>query len=359
MIRYRQRLMLIAYLSVLLWTPPTLADAWQARLEKRLAVIDQRYRDHTDTGEIGVHVRRLDDGERAGWRDAERWYWASLVKVPVAVELLDRISRDGADLDDTMTLRASDYVDGAGATNWAAPGTRISLRTLLERMLIDSDNTATDMLMRRVGLEAVNRRARSLMDDGIGPITTLIDVRRHLYGVFTPRAQSLTGMQLIDLRQANFGEPRLVRLAQLTDSRREQFPPLDLAAAYQRYYATGLNSGRLDRYADMLERINKGEALPAEATATLLSIMQRADTGHRRLTAGFQRQRPFAQKTGTQYARFCDAGILDPGAPQAVVVVSCLRGAPSRREADRIFQAIGRAVESSGVLARGGTVEDP
>lgn len=331
-------------------SPLAIADDWQTRLESRLAAIDNDYRSHGGNGEIGVHVRRLADGESVGYRDTERWYWASLVKVPVAVELLDRVSREEIDLDDTLTLETSDYVDGAGATNWAAPDSRIRLRTLLERMLIDSDNTATDMLMRRVGLEAVNRRARTLMDAGVGPITTLVDVRRHVYEAFTPKAHALTGMQLIDLRQSDFGEPRLVRLAQLTDTDRQQFPHKSLAEAFAQYYATGLNAGRLDLYADMLKRIDEGNALAPGATTTLLSIMQRADTGGARLTAGFRESWPFAQKTGTQYARFCDAGIVNPRKPEAVVIVTCLRGDPARGDANRTFQAIGAAIESSGVL---------
>lgn len=351
MIRLQAIILAGVFAAILTVSPLAMASDWQTRLQSQLAAIDSDYRSHGGNGEIGVHVRRLADDERVGYRDTERWYWASLVKVPVAVELLERVSREEIDLDDTMTLETSDYVDGAGATNWAAPGSRIRLQTLLERMLIDSDNTATDMLMRRVGLDSVNARARALMDAGIGPITTLIDVRRHVYEALTPKAHSLTGMQLIDLRQSDFGEPRLVRLAQLTQTDRHQFAQLDLASAFAQYYATGLNSGRLDLYAEMLERIDEGNALPPEATATLLSIMQRADTGGARLTAGFRRSWPFAQKTGTQYSRFCDAGIVNPRTPAAVVIVTCLRGDPSRDNANRTFQAIGAAVEASGVFA--------
>lgn len=349
-----RRVVIVVSSSVMMIFPPLAgAGDWPTRLEARLTEIDRQY-----AGEIGVHVRRPATDERLGHRDAERWYWASLVKIPVAVELLDRVSRGDIDLQERMTLAQSDYVDGAGATNWAEPGSEIRLRTLLKRMLIQSDNTATDMLIRRVGLDAVNRRARRLMGDGIGPITTLVDVRRHLYAAFTDQAWSLSGLELIDLRQSAFGEPRLARLAQLTGVSRRDFPLDELAAGYERYYATGLNSGRLDRYADMLARINAGKALDGEATQVLLEIMRRATTGHARLAAGFQREWPFAQKTGTQHARFCDAGIVNPRTSRAVIIVSCLKGDPSRQNANRTFQAIGEAIEASGVLD-GGSSDQP
>ena len=62
-------------------------------------------------------------------------------------------------LDERLILARSDFVDGAGPINWHDPGTPISIRYLLEQMLTVSDNTATDMLIDRVGLDAVNARA--------------------------------------------------------------------------------------------------------------------------------------------------------------------------------------------------------
>jgi beta-lactamase class A len=140
---------------------------WAERLEARLALLDAGF-----PGELGVHVRDLETGARLGWRDDELWYLASLVKVPVAIELMARVEAGETTLQERLTLLRSDYVDGAGSTNWAAPGSALTLRQLLESMLIVSDNTASDMLIRHLEVESVNQRARQLTPPGgLGPIT--------------------------------------------------------------------------------------------------------------------------------------------------------------------------------------------
>ena len=74
-----------------------------------------------------------------------------------------------------------------------APGKALSVRYLLDQMLIHSDNTASDMLIRLVGIEQVNAVTRELVPEGFGPITTLADVRRLIYGELHPAARTLSG----------------------------------------------------------------------------------------------------------------------------------------------------------------------
>jgi beta-lactamase class A len=341
------------------------APAWGPTLAARLAALEASGED-----ELGLHVRVLGEGgERFGWRDDETWYLASLVKVPVAVELLARVEAGELSLDERLLLRERDYVDGAGPTNWAEPGTTLTLRELLEPMLTESDNTATDLLIARLGLEAVNRRAERLTGGGLGPITPLIEVRREAYGRLHPGARELTGMDFIALRRVEEDAARLDALAERLGVPHSALALPSLDAAFDAYYssglsagarssglsagASGLNAGRLDAFGELLAAIGEGRALGPAATAELLAIMERTTSGEARLKAGLGPGIRFAHKTGTQHRRSCDAGITFHGegaAEHRVVVVACTRGERDSARSERVLREVGRALRETGVV---------
>jgi len=61
---------------------------WVAKLPDELAAVDAQNRVR-----IGVYVRDLDTGASASWRAEQRWYLASMVKVPVAMAVLRGMER--------------------------------------------------------------------------------------------------------------------------------------------------------------------------------------------------------------------------------------------------------------------------
>ncbi len=330
--RWLTRLVGAALLSF--WAPLVVATP----LESRLAGLEANF-----PGELGVHVRELGSGQTRGWRDEEPWYLASLVKVPVAIELMARVESGALSLDDRLTLAESDYVDGAGPTNWAPPGTRLSLEALLEAMLTVSDNTATDMLIRRLGPAAINARARALVPEGLGPITTLVDVRRQVYAQLHHQAFALGGLDFIELHKRDADPARLDWLSRRLGVPRSAWRLPSLDAAFDAYYAGALNSGRLDAFAELLAALAEGRALDPEATERLLDVMARTRSGERRLKAGFGPAIAFAHKTGTQRRRACDAGIADTG-EQRLVVVACVRGVAEVALAERALRDVGRVL---------------
>ncbi|MGJ7456330.1 serine hydrolase [Halomonas sp. RA08-2] len=338
----------------------TAAPTWGPVLAARLAALEAEGND-----ELGLHLKVLGEGgERFSWRDDEIWYLASLIKVPVAVELLARVEAGELSLDETLVLRERDYVDGAGPTNWAEPGTALTLRELLEPMLTVSDNTASDLLIARLGLAAVNDRAQALSGGGLGPITPLIEVRREAYGQLHPAARILTGMDFIRLRRVEEDAARLDALAQRLRVPRAALALPSLDDAFEAYYssgassgasvgATGLNAGRLDAFGELLAAIGEGRALGPAATADLLAIMEQTISGEARLRAGLGPEIRFAHKTGTQHRRTCDAGIASRGegaAERRLVVVACTRGERDSKRSERVLRKVGRAILASGVF---------
>lgn len=322
---------------------------WQERLAEELTAMAAR-----EDGEVGVYVQDLTSGLTFGWRAEEPWYLASGIKVPVAIAVLRQTEEGRLALTDELRLEAEDRVDGTGSTNGHPLGAPLRVDYLLEQMLVYSDNTASDMLIRRVGLEEVNRLARELSGRDLR-ITTLADVRRRVYGELHPEGRKLGFPQWVTLR----GIPEVRRGPTVAEFLRVPVTELSgasLEQAYARYYATGVNSGPLDAYGRLLAELAEGRALGAEGTAYLLEVMSRIRTGQRRLSAGLPQGLRFAHKTGTQYRRLCDLGLAwrsvtwDARARAAAVVAACTRGFVTSAAAESALREVGHAVRRSGVL---------
>ncbi|BBI53465.1 hypothetical protein HORIV_58860 [Vreelandella olivaria] len=250
-------------------------STWQGDLTARLQAIEGVFE-----GELGVYVQNLASGEAYSWRADDPWYLASLIKIPVAAQVLAERQAGTLTLDERLTLAQSDFVDGASPTNWHDPGTPISIRYLMEQMITVSDNTATDMLIDRVGLEAVNQRARTMIaasggnPDDIGPISKLVGVRQGVYGELHPDARALGGMDFIALRQHPVSQ-RGQALARALGVNVNTFTQPDYDHAFDAYEATGENVGTLRAYGDLLASlrpVQQGRAmedLDAEQRQTL------------------------------------------------------------------------------------------
>lgn len=311
---------------------------------------------------FGVYVQDLDSGQSMSFHGDERWYLASSVKVPVAIAVLRGVERGDFTLETPLTLRAGDYVDGAGTTNRQPVGAALTVRWLLEQMIIYSDNTASDMLIGLVGIRDVNAVTQALVPQGLERITSLADVRRQAYGHLAPEADHLSGHDFLQLKQQRTEADVKATLARLLHLPEARLRPLSLTEAYEAYYADGLNSGRLDAYAALLTQLVKGQALNTQHTAYLLDVMERVKTGPRRIKAGLPTGARFAHKTGTQRARTCDSGLVTmPHRPhdRRVIVVACTRGEPSTARSDRALRHVGIALCQSGLLSDGKPHEPP
>ena len=324
---------------------------WQTRLRADRAQADPQ-------GAVGVHVRDLDTGATVSRHLDQPWYLASMVKVPVAIAVMRGIDAGDFRLDTPLTVRASDYVDGAGPTSRQPVGKALSIRYLLDQMIIQSDNMATDMLIDLVGAAEVNALMATLVPDGFRRITTLGEVRRQIYGHLAPHAERLSGRDLILLNRQRADGARLRLLSQLLETPVEQFRLPTLDAAYDAYYAGGLNTGRLDAYGQLLALLADGRLMSPQSTAHLLKVMTRVATGTYRIKAGLPSDVGFAHKTGTQRRRICDAGLIRAADTEAarerrVVVVACVRDVLPLERAEAMLMQVGAALCRSGLVTQG------
>jgi beta-lactamase class A len=109
-----------------------------------------------------VEVMDLATGYHVGYNAAAVMPAASTIKVPVMVEVFRQLENGRFDLDHRVTLLGSDKDYGSGDLCDAQSGSTYTVDELLDKMIDVSDNTATNMLIRLVGLRSINRTMNSL-----------------------------------------------------------------------------------------------------------------------------------------------------------------------------------------------------
>ena len=81
---------------------------------------------------------------------------ASMIKVFIMATVMEKVKQGELTLDEPITLNEYDMVGGAGIIAGEAPGMAFPLRHVMELMITHSDNTATNMIIDRIGGEAIN-----------------------------------------------------------------------------------------------------------------------------------------------------------------------------------------------------------
>ena len=82
---------------------------------------------------------------------------ASMIKVFVLAKLMQDVHDEKISLDEKLELKSSDLTSGSGIVNGYKIGTQIDIRRLAELMISESDNTATNMLIDKIGIDEINK----------------------------------------------------------------------------------------------------------------------------------------------------------------------------------------------------------
>lgn len=102
-------------------------------------------------GRAGIWVKRLATDESAGTRANEIFNSASVIKIPVLVLAMQMVDRGALKLDERIEIRKEDIRGGSGIFRYHDAGLQPTVRDVLLQMVITSDNTATDIAIRKVG----------------------------------------------------------------------------------------------------------------------------------------------------------------------------------------------------------------
>jgi len=114
-------------------------------------------------GVVGAQVIDLATGERIGVNDTLTFPQGSAIKIPLLIELYRQDETGALKLSTRVPVRLADRTGGSGLLQNLGDGTsELSLGDLAMFMITVSDNTATNMLIDRVGIDKVNATTRAL-----------------------------------------------------------------------------------------------------------------------------------------------------------------------------------------------------
>lgn len=295
------------------------------RLEREIARLAK-----SAGGVVGVSAVHLESNRRVSLNGSERFPMASTFKVPIAVQLLSRVDKGELRLDQMIELQPSDLHPGSGTLSdlFIQQGLALSVRNLLELMLLISDNSATDVCLRLAGgPEAVTARMRAVGIKGIDVNRSTVRLIADWAGIaLLPPESELSPTVFRNLSNAVKPEEKKAAAAKFDADPRDTATPEGMVV--------------------LLERVYRKDLLKPESAELLLDIMRRCRTGEARLKGLLPIGTVVAHKTGTIGGTTNDVGIVtlpdDAGHVAITVFVKSSDKEVSVRE--RTIAEIARAV---------------
>ena len=263
-------------------------DAALQRLEREIARLSKN-----SGGVVGVSIVHLESGRRVSLNGTERFPMASTFKVPIAVQLLARVDKGEVKLDDMVKVEAKDLHPGSGTLSelFNKPGVALSVRNLLELMLLISDNSATDMVLRLAGgPEAVTNKMRTLGIDGINVNGSTAEMIAAWVGAKLP--------------------PESEWSPEVFEKSFDAVKPEEQKEAAKHFNTDPRNTSTPVGMTDLLVKIYRKELHKADSAELLLDIMRRCKTGDARLKGILPANTEVAHKTGTIGGTTNDVGII-------------------------------------------------
>lgn len=258
-------------------TPSTSPQLDAALLDRDIAVLADRAQPAT----IEVAVQNIEGGEVWAWNGDKAFPMQSVFKAPLGAAVLSQVDLGKLSLDEVVTLEEKDISPAHSkiADAWPAR-TDYTVRELLTWAVGDSDNTAADVLMKRIG--------------GPGALTAwmrgrrIADIRVDRY----ERELQTEANGMASFRIAWKGWPAF-------SAARNTLPEALRREATLRYLADPRDRATAVGALTFLRKLSNGELLKPKSTAMLLTLMSTANTGPRRMTDGLPDGATWAHKTGT------------------------------------------------------------
>lgn len=250
-----------------LWLFPAFVLAEDSLGQKLKPLID------THNGEVAISVKHLKTGATFSHRADEPMPTASLIKLPVMIAVY-QLAHDGKlKLTEPVTLRDEDKVPGSGLlTTHFSAGASFPLVDAVRLMIAFSDNTATNLVIDRIGLPA-----------------------------------TAAHMEALGCPNTKLHSKVFKRETSIFPKRSEQF---------------GLGSTTANEMVRLLEQLHDGRLVSEEASKAMLEHLKKCDDKDkfpRFLPAGTV----IAHKTGSVNQARTDAGIfLSPSGPIVLCVLT-------------------------------------
>lgn len=249
---------------------------------------------HGTDGIVGMSAIHVETGRRVSLHGQQAFPMASTFKVPVSVQIMTLVDEGKLRLDAAVSLRPSDLHPGSGVLTPLLfhPGVSLSLQNLLELMLVVSDNSAADLMLREAGgPAAVTARMRALGFTGI-------------------RVDRPTALLIADwvgeknVPPEDQWTPEMWRRLFAAVPQAEHKHAAEIATADPRDTATPDDMTRL------LAGLWNNSFLKPPSAQLILDVMHRCETGQSRIRGMLPQGTEVAHKTGSLSGIVDDVGII-------------------------------------------------
>ncbi|MEG4986191.1 serine hydrolase [Microcoleus sp. BR0-C5] len=110
----------------------------------------------------GMFFLDLDTGNYLDIKGDRVFPAASTIKLPILIAFYQDVDAGKVSLDETLVMKSDLVASGSGTMQDEPDGTRFSIRETVDKMITISDNTATNMIIERLGgIAKLNERFRS------------------------------------------------------------------------------------------------------------------------------------------------------------------------------------------------------
>lgn len=169
--------------------PETLQKQELSLLKQQLQAIAVKYPEIKGS----VFCVELDKGLFVNWEGDAPFASASTIKLPILLALFQDIDAGKVRLDERLTIKPELIASGSGSIQYEKPGREYTILEIATKMIAISDNTATNVLIERLGgASALNQR---FVEWGLQS-TVIRNVLPDLEGTNTTTARDLSNVLL-------------------------------------------------------------------------------------------------------------------------------------------------------------------
>lgn len=298
-------------LLIFVLTLPLCAADSSAKITKQLQLVAR-----TTDGILGVSAVHIESGRSVSLRGGESFPMASAVKIPFAVQLMSLVDEGHLDLDRIISLSPRDLHPGSGRLTelFFHPGVSLSLANLMELMVVISDNTAADLVLREAGgPAAVTSRMRAL----------------GLSGIRVDRSIAMLIADWVGIRNV---PPEEEWTRDMWDRMENAVPDAEHMRARRKQWSDPRDTATPDDMTKLLVHIWKKDLLTPVNADVLLGMMERCQTGKLRIKGMLPQGTTVAHKSGTLGGIVDDVGVITLPDNQGHIAISVFTKANTKTE---------------------------
>jgi beta-lactamase class A len=144
------------------------------------------------------YAKQLGSGREVAIRADVPMNTASVIKIPVMILAFRDADAGRLNLDERHTITTDELRRGSGLLQTFAVGLQPTYRDIITQMIVTSDNTATDIMIAKVGLARVNRMLDSLGYRDTRLRMSVGETFRQVFVAADPKYASLTDREVYE-----------------------------------------------------------------------------------------------------------------------------------------------------------------